>query len=113
MISVRFEQEEGKITAYHITGHAAPDDEGALRCAAVSVLATATINTLSEVCGLSDRLEYEFSEGNLFARLSLAALSAAQQRDAQIVLRGFAINVADLAEQFPETIQITYEEVAP
>lgn len=112
MISVRFEQEEGQITAYRITGHAAPDEEGALRCAAVSVLATATINTLSEVCGLSDQLEYEFSEGNLFARLSWATLSTTQRRDAQIALRGFAVNVEDLAEQFPETIQITYEEVA-
>lgn len=113
MISVTLSKEGANIVGYRLTGHADQGKNGRdIVCAGVSTLSIAALNTLTDVCHLSEFVRYEVKDGFLSVHLSSSKLDAREMRDAQVALRGMELGLIDLAKQYPKAIKITYKEVS-
>ncbi|MDY3052000.1 MAG: ribosomal-processing cysteine protease Prp [Ndongobacter sp.] len=113
MISVTLFKEGDNVIGYRLTGHADQGPNGQdIVCAGVSTLSIAALNTLTDVCRLSEFVHYEVRDGFLSVHLNSSKLSAQEMHDAQIALRGMELAMIDLAKQYPKAIKITYKEVS-
>lgn len=102
MITARFFSEAGFIRGFSLDGHAGCGEEGEdLLCASVSSAAYMTANTITDVMQIHTPVEV--ADGHM--RLALPPQEA--QR-AQTVLKGFALHMASLAEDYPENIKVIY-----
>lgn len=111
MIRVEITRSGDEITGYRMTGHAHGVHGQDVVCAAASTLAFSTCNTLTDVCHLSSHIDYRFSDGFFELILRTGELDERESHDAQIVLRGFEINIKDIEEQSPKEVHTTYKEV--
>ncbi|MFI3326059.1 MAG: ribosomal-processing cysteine protease Prp [Clostridia bacterium] len=108
MIYVDFlSTENGLLTGCRIAGHAEYDEIGSdIVCAAVSSAAYMTINTITDVMGVSLLSLRIDDEGELFFRLELKDEFRCRE-----IITGFKIHLTNLEEQYPDNIQVNYLEV--
>lgn len=106
MIRVTFFRSGETLAGYHITGHSDYSQEGSdIICAAVSSAAYMTANTVTDILGLSPGISV--SDGDM--RLDLK--TAQEAHTAAVILSGFELHIAQLAEQYPQYINVTITEV--
>ncbi len=97
-----------KITGYTLTGHSYQGQPGSdIVCASASTLGLATLNTLTEVCGIEDKIDYEYGEGLIRVTINYDSLTDQERNDAEIVLKGFLLNIESLVRQYPDNISLT------
>ena len=100
---------DGQFTGYSASGHSDYAEEGYdIVCAAVSVLGATCANSLESVCGIvPDILEND--SGALHFMLP-SPLSQASMHDAQILFGFLHQGLKDVAEQFPQDIQLSIQD---
>ncbi len=97
------------ITGYTVSGHTGFANEGEdIVCSAVSSLAMATLNGLTDVVKIN--VGYEVSEAFLECVLP-DDLSGEDRKSADILLNTFILSVKDLEKQYKEYITIDELEV--
>ncbi len=100
--------EDQKITGYTMKGHSFQGEPGSdIVCASASTLGLATLNTLTDVCDLEDKIDYEYGEGLIAVSIDYESLSSQERRDVNIVLEGFRLNIESLVDQYPDNISLT------
>ena len=107
MISaVLYRGEEG-YTGCLIEGHSGWADAGGdIVCAAVSILTCTCVNALESVCGLVPRVPAN-REGIL--SFSLPKRTAEEDARAQILMGALRQGLSDLAESYPQYVQLTIQ----
>ena len=105
MIRSEFVIKDNKVQAFSVEGHSglAPSGEDIL-CASVSSMTQLVINTLSEVVGAKLDLSIEEEK----ARISCRVLSVPEEHKdaARCILRGFYIQMKDLAEMYGANLSV-------
>ena len=106
MIRVTFFRSGQTLNGFHITGHSGFSEEGFdVVCAAVSSAAYMTANTVTDVIGLFPDLSVSDGDMKLLLKTSQEAQRAAE------LLSGLELHIAQLAEQYPQYINVTITEV--
>lgn len=104
MIQAEFTSEGGNLAGFSISGHSLFDERGRdIVCAAVSSAVQLTANGISEILKENPSVEIEQNHINL----KLAKTSQA----ASAFLEAFRLHLKLLAEDYPNTIEITVLEV--
>ena len=88
---------------FSVKGHCtadANDELGRLVCASVSSAAYLVANTITEVIG--DKSDVSVDEKSGEMKLSLAS----PNNETKIVLKGFALHIKQLSEQYPDCIKV-------
>lgn len=105
MIHAHIAQRDGMITGFEISGHA---DSGAygqdIVCAAVSVLAINTLNSLEKLLQMKLDLVSNEAEGG-YLKLTLAKKDQ-QDPKAQLLLESFKLGLTDVAQSYQEYITV-------
>lgn len=97
------------IVKYTVSGHTGFGESGAdIVCAAVSTIATAVLNGLTDVVGIA--VGYEVREAYLECVLP-DELSDDMRRSADVLLNTMFLSLKDLEEQYGDYITITELEV--
>jgi len=101
MIRVTLYGEGGQLTGFDCRGHAGFAAQGKdIVCAAVSILTTTCVNALESVAGV--KAEVKAGEGRMTMRLPQDA-----GHDAQVILSAMRQGLRDIAEQYPQYLQLT------
>lgn len=108
-VTVHFNRDK-EIIGYTMSGHALSGEPGHdLVCASASTLGLAALNTLTDVCGLEDKTDYEYGDGYLAVHLDSSTCTDQEKEKAEIVFRGYMINIESLVRQYPENISLLQE----
>ena len=100
MIRVTIRSRKGGITGFDCQGHAGFSDYGKdIVCAAVSVLTTTCDNALETVAATD--AEVQAKEGSMTVRLPEGSA-----HDAQVILRAMRQGLRDVAEAYPDHLQL-------
>ena len=109
MIHAKFiiHSKEDKIVSFEITGHAGYADAGEdIVCAAVSVLAIETVNSIDKMVSHQMTVEEASDEGGyLFAQIK-PNLTAEQAQVTQILLQHLYFSLEDVANTYPNYVKI-------
>ncbi len=115
MIKVKIYKTSGdNIIRYTVSGHSGYDIKGQdIVCAAVSVLAQNTINSLIEVCGIKeDKINYSIDENRGYLDVSIPRQIDEYTRiKVQTVLRTLELGIQSIMENYPGYITLEYGEV--
>ncbi|MBQ3864687.1 MAG: ribosomal-processing cysteine protease Prp [Clostridia bacterium] len=110
MIHVHVFTDQELITGFVAEDHAGFAEEGEdIVCAGVSVLTITAINALE---AFEIECEKHVTEGEE-PRIELEVKENSDPRkmhDAQVILRTMVIGLADIAQQYPEYVQVMHEE---
>ncbi len=97
------------IVGYELKGHAGSDDYGKdIVCASATTLAIAAINTITDICGISDLDICKIKSGHIQLLINYEKLTEQEKHDSQVILQGFEINIKSLVRQYPENISLSY-----
>ncbi len=100
---------DGQFTGYSAKGHSDYAEEGYdIVCAAVSVLGATCANSLESVCGVVPEILANES-GQLHFRIP-PSLSPQAMHDAQILFGFLHQGLKDVAEEFPQGIQLSIQD---
>ncbi|MDE1548385.1 ribosomal-processing cysteine protease Prp [Jeotgalibaca caeni] len=108
MITAKFSHdEEGQICSFEITGHAGYADAGEdIVCAAVSVLAIETVNSIDKMVDHQMIVkEADQDGGYLYAHVQ-SNLSLKQQEISQILLQHLYLSLQDVSATYPDFVQL-------
>ncbi len=105
MIKSEFVISDNKILAFSVEGHSglAPQGEDIL-CASVSAMTQLVINTLAEVVEANLDLSIEEEKAKIACRI--LSVSKEREREAQCILKGFLIQMKDLAEMYSANLSV-------
>lgn len=107
--AVLYRDTDGQFTGYSAKGHSDYAEEGYdIVCAAVSVLGATCANSLESVCGILPEI-LENESGKLHFRLP-SSLEPSSMHDAQILFGFLHQGLKDVAEQFPQDIQLSIQD---
>ena len=104
MIRAVFWYRGGKPVGFDLSGHAGGVAGRDIVCAAVSSAAYMAANTLTDVCGCAATVTE--ADGHLAVRLS-----ETDAKRGEIVLKGFALHLNALRDQYPKQIDVIDTEV--
>ncbi len=105
MICAEFVIRDNKVLAFSVEGHSGLAEAGSdVLCASVSAMASLVINTLSEV--FSAELALKIDEARPLISCKLKSVSEEAAYGAEGILRGFYIQLQDLAQVYPENLSI-------
>ena len=108
MISATLTQRSSGFTACRLEGHSGYSEEGSdIVCAAVSVLGCTCVNALESVCGI--QAEILKNENGLLS-FRLPELTTGQNEKAQILMGALKQGLSDLAEGYPQFVQLRITE---
>ena len=108
MIKAVLFREGDHLTGCRIEGHSGWADEGHdIVCAAASILGCTCVNALESVCGVIPEIR-ENENGSLW--FELPARTAEENGKAQILMGALRQGLSDLADEFPQNIQIYERE---
>jgi len=107
MIQVNiFRNNNGLIRGFEISGHAGYAELGQdIVCAAVSILATTTVNSLLEQLSLKPSYKVDENSGFLECYIS-EELSEIEQERAQVILKTLEIGLKSIKQEYTEYIKI-------
>ena len=106
MIRVRFHTADDAIVGFTLDGHAGAGVSGQdIVCAAVSSAAYLTVNTITDVAGVSP-LSVRVEDGELFFRIE-----PKDEPVCRVLLTGLKLHLTGLEEQYPDNIHVNYLEV--
>ena len=106
MITCHFFTSDDLTVGFAINGHDDPDDSGiSLLCAAVSSASYLTVNTITDVCGVSP-LVLETADGLMTLRLRQSDAKACKD-----LLEGLKLHLTSLAEEYETLISVKITEV--
>lgn len=107
--AVLYRGADGQYTGYSAKGHSDYAEEGYdIVCAAVSVLGATCANSLESVCGVVPEILANES-GHLHFRLP-SPISSQAMHDAQILFGFLHQGLKDVAEEFPQDIQLSIQD---
>jgi len=107
--AVLYRGADGQFTGYSAQGHSDYAEEGYdIVCAAVSVLGVTCANSLESVCGIMPEVLANDS-GILHFRLP-SPISPQAMRDAQILFGFLHQGLKDVAEQFPQDVNLSIQD---
>lgn len=107
--TVMYRDADGQFTGYAAKGHSGYAEAGSdIVCAAVSILGVTCINSLESVCGIVPEI-LENESGALRFRLPCLH-DESSRHDAQVLLGALRQGLTDLAEQFPQNVQISIQD---
>ncbi|MBR5427355.1 MAG: ribosomal-processing cysteine protease Prp [Clostridia bacterium] len=95
--------DDGNYTSFAVFGHA---DDGAVKgtdlfCAWISSAVYLTVNTVSDVFGCRDNLEFSAKDGNFLFRLRRGC-----PREAYRLLQGLSMHMRSIQKQYPDKLQV-------
>ena len=107
MISAILTREGSGFSRCRVSGHSGYAEAGSdIVCAAVSILTCTCVNALESVCGLVPRVTAN-REGIL--SFSLPKRTAEEDARAQILMGALRQGLSDLAESYPQYVQLTIQ----
>ena len=108
MIEVKFKEDDhGNLLSFEITGHAGYLVEGEdIICAAVSVLAIETVNSVERLAGYQMLVDEADDEGGYLYAEILSEREAEQQYITQILLKHLFYSLEDVAQTYPDYVTI-------
>ena len=107
--AVLYRGADGQFTGYSAKGHSDYAEEGYdIVCAAVSILGVTCANSLESVCGITPEVLANDS-GILQFRLP-SSVSPEAMHDAQILFGFLHRGLADVAEQFPQDVNLSIQD---
>lgn len=110
MINVTVSKTDGNYFYYKVTGHANFGKHGQdILCAAVSALATTTVNALEVIAGAVP--EVKVKDG-LMECLLPRQNDAECQKAINIIIGTFLVGIEGMSQQYPKHLKLTCEEVA-
>ncbi|CZR01436.1 ribosomal-processing cysteine protease Prp [Trichococcus ilyis] len=108
MIEVKFREDDyGNLISFEVTGHAGYGVHGEdIICAAVSVLAIETVNSVERLAGYQMLVdEADAKGGYLYAEIRTDT-EAEQQYITQILLKHLFYSLEDVAQTYPDYVSI-------
>lgn len=106
MTRVTISHNGSDITGIRVSGHSGYAEEGSdIVCAAASVLITTCANALDSVANIRPVVRASEKNTEISVRLP-DHMNPQQMHDAQIILQSARLGFQDIAEQYPENLQI-------
>lgn len=108
MITAKFKQDEkGNIYSFEVTGHSGYAEAGEdIICAAVSVLAIETVNSMEKLASYRMFVKEADDEGGYLYAETLKNLSDEQNYISQILLKHFYYSLQDVAMTYPDYVEV-------
>lgn len=108
MITAKFKHDEyGNIYSYEITGHSGYAEAGEdIICAAVSVLAIETVNSIEKLASYRMIVKEADNEGGYLYAETLKDLSEEQKYISQILLKHLYYSLEDVVETYPDYVKL-------
>ncbi len=105
MIRSEFVIQNNKILAFSVEGHSGLAEAGSdILCASVSGMTQLVLNTLTEVFGAE--LQARIDEEIPLISARILSIPESEEKGAQGILRGFLIQMQDLAETYPANLSV-------
>ena len=102
MTRSKFFIRQGRLVGFELTGRAGAGVSGKdIVCAAVSSAGLMTVNTITEIMGVSA----DITECQGFLRV---VLSDDDARRCQDILKGFRLHLTELQKQYPHNLKVIY-----
>lgn len=109
MIRINILRDKRAIVGFAITGHSGFQVHGSdIVCAAVSALSQTAVLALEQVVHISP--DWIRDEGLLKCNLPVG-LESEKFEAGQVVLKTILLGIENIAEQYPEHVKVSYEEV--
>lgn len=108
MIQITFKKNnDNKIVAFEITGHAGYADHGFdIVCAGVSALAINTVNSLEKLAQYKPIVDIEETLGGFLYCETLIDLTNKQKEITQLLFSSLEIGLSELQKNYPDFIEI-------
>ena len=112
MICVTFTMKKEEILAFTVEGHGDLADEGKdILCAAVSIYAINTINSIISLADMENFITYHATKGDLSFEIVSHKYSKEKFHDTQILLQSMKLAFLSLEDQYKNNIKVQYQEV--
>jgi hypothetical protein len=106
MTTVSFHMEEGRITAFAVSGHSGYAEEGAdIVCAAITSAVRLVECTLNEVLGLGAAVKVDEVSTEIHLHIP-GGLSSSTDATCQTVLTGLMVYLTELRDEFPDYMTV-------
>ncbi|MDN6640320.1 MAG: ribosomal-processing cysteine protease Prp [Tetragenococcus sp.] len=108
MIKGTFKRDEsGRIRSYQVTGHADAGEYGYdIVCAAVSVLATSTVNGIDSLAGIQPVVKADEENGGYLYVEVPSTNTQEQSNIIQILLENLLLGMQSIQEQYSDYVQL-------
>jgi uncharacterized protein YsxB (DUF464 family) len=105
--AVIFRDIQESLVGFDISGHAGYAERGQdIVCAAVSFLATTTVNSLEEQLTVSPHFEVDEADGHLHCYLALEKIDRDDREKAQVILKTLEIGLKSLEQEYGKYIKL-------
>ncbi|NLT94424.1 MAG: ribosomal-processing cysteine protease Prp [Clostridia bacterium] len=105
--AVIFRDAQESLVGFDISGHAGYAERGQdIVCAAVSFLATTTVNSLNEQLKVSPHYEVDEAVGHLHCCLVLEKMDRGDLEKAQVILKTLEIGLKSLEQDYGKYIKL-------
>ncbi len=112
MIRVEFILSDNRIINFSLKGHAELAEEGKdILCAAVSIYSINTINSLTELVGVEESLEFKADKGDLYLKICYESMADYQKEQVELLLRSMELAFKSLENEYNKYLKICYKEV--
>lgn len=102
-----FRDTQEALVGFDISGHAGYAEKGKdIVCAAVSFLATTTVNSLEEQLIVSPHYRVNEADGHLHCYLSLEKMDRGDREKAQVILKTLEIGLKSLEQEYGKYIKL-------
>ena len=104
--AVLYRDRSGRLTGFSSKGHSGYSEEGSdIICAGVSALTITCVNSLESVCGIVPQIKGG-TDGYLEAHLP-SSVETEKMHDAQVLFGALRQGLSDLAEQYPQFVELS------
>ena len=111
MTEVIFHTEASRIVGFEAKGHSGYAEEGEdIVCAAVTSAVRLTECTINDVLGLEASVKVKEKDASITLKLP-AKLGPTHESCCQTMMTAFLVNMAELAEEYPENLIVLNMEV--
>lgn len=110
LITAKFSRDsKERILSFEVTGHAGYADAGEdIVCAAVSVLAIETVNSIDKMANHQMTVKEADEEGGYLSARIQSNLSPKQEEITQILLQHLYLSLEDVSSTYPDYVRIDH-----
>jgi len=105
--AIIFRNNQENLVGFEISGHAGYAEIGRdIVCAAISFLATTTVNSLEEQLSVGPQYEVNETDGHLLCSLSLEKMGSDDQQKAQVILKTLEIGLKSIEQEYGQYVKL-------
>lgn len=105
--AVIYQNKQENLVGFEISGHAGYAEKGRdIVCAAVSFLATTTVNSLEEQLLVKPHYEVNETDGHMLCYLALEIMDSDDREKSQVILKTLEIGLKSIKQEYGQYVKL-------